>query len=82
MTLKLPNTGMAVITDFGDENDIHPTPKQPVGERLGLIARATTYGEKIEYSGPLYKDMKVDGNKAILSFTHVGGGLAGAEPSS
>ena len=39
MTLKLPNTGQAIITDLGDEKDIHPTPKQPVGERLALIAR-------------------------------------------
>jgi sialate O-acetylesterase len=75
LTLKLPHTGMAVITDYGDETDIHPTPKQPVGERLSLIARATTYGEKVEYSGPLYKDVKIDGSKAVLSFTHLGGGL-------
>src|SRR5262249_52755915 len=53
LTLKLPHTGMAVITDAGDETDIHPTPKQPVGERLSLSARAQTYGEKIEYSGPM-----------------------------
>jgi len=75
MTLKLPYTGQAVITDLGDETDIHPTPKQPVGERLALIARAKDYGEKIEYSGPVYKDLKVEGNKAVLSFDHVSGGL-------
>jgi len=33
VALKLPNTGTAVITDFGNEYDIHPTPKRPVGER-------------------------------------------------
>jgi sialate O-acetylesterase len=42
LTLKLPNTGMAVITDYGHERDIHPTPKRPVGERLSLAARAQT----------------------------------------
>jgi sialate O-acetylesterase len=73
MTLKLPNTGMAVITDFGDEYDIHPTPKRPVGERLALIALAKDYGKKIEYSGPVYKDMKVEGSKVVLNFEHANG---------
>ncbi len=75
MTLKLKNTGMAVITDLGHEQDIHPTPKVPVGERLALIARAQIHGEKLVYSGPIYQSMKVDGNKAVLSFEHVGRGL-------
>lgn len=79
MTLKLPKTGMAVITDLGHEMDIHPTPKRPVGERLSLVARAKTYGEDIVYSGPIFKSMKIDGNKAILTFEHVGGGLVAHE---
>ncbi len=66
---------MAVITDVGNPNDIHPKQKQPVGARLALAARALAYGEKIEYSGPIYKSMKQDGNKIVLSFTHLGGGL-------
>jgi sialate O-acetylesterase len=74
-TTKLPKVGMAVITDVGNKTDIHPKQKQPVGERLALAARAIAYGEKIVYSGPLYKSIKIDGNKAILSFDHVGGGL-------
>ena len=73
MTLKLKNTGMAVITDFGSEYDIHPTPKRPVGDRLALAARATTYGEKIVYSGPMYKSVKFEGTKAIVNFDHAGG---------
>ena len=79
MTLKLKNTGQAVITDYGHEADIHPTPKRPVGERLALIARAKNYGEKVEYSGPEYKGIKIEGNKVILSFDHLGGGLIGHE---
>jgi sialate O-acetylesterase len=75
MTLKLNHTGMAVITDVGNEYDIHPTPKQPVGERLSLCARALTYGEKVAYSGPMFKSVKFDGEKAILKFDHIGGGL-------
>ena len=70
-----PHTAIAVTTDVGDAANIHPTRKRPVGERLALAARALTYGEKIGYSGPVFKGMKVEGNRAIVSFTHEGGGL-------
>ena len=74
-TQKLPNVGMAVITDVGDEVDIHPRKKGPVGARLALAARAIAYHEKIVSSGPIYKSLKVDGGRALLSFDHVGSGL-------
>ena len=76
---KTPKTAMAVITDVGEETDIHPKKKQPVGERLALAARAIAYGERLEYSGPVFRSMKVSGNRAVLEFDHVGGGLAAAE---
>ena len=72
---RVPRTAMAVITDVGNETDIHPTQKEPVGARLALAARAIAYGETIPYSGPVYDSMKVEGNRAVLSFTHVGNGL-------
>ena len=72
---KVKNTAMVVITDAGDANDIHPAHKQPVGARLALAARALSYGESIEYSGPLYKSMSVEGNQIVLSFSHTGTGL-------
>jgi sialate O-acetylesterase len=82
MTLALPNTGMAVIIDIGEANDIHPKNKQDVGRRLALWALAKTYAKQLVYSGPLYKSMEVQGNKIILHFDHVGGGLVagGGEP--
>jgi sialate O-acetylesterase len=72
---KSKNTAMAVTTDVGNANDIHPTRKQPVGHRLALAARALVYGEKIEYSGPLYESMITKGDQVALTFSHVGGGL-------
>lgn len=72
---KAKNTAMAVTTDVGDATDIHPTQKEPVGQRLALAARALTYGEKIEYSGPLYDSMTAKGGKLVINFKHVGGGL-------
>jgi sialate O-acetylesterase len=74
-TKTLPKVGMAVITDVGEKDDIHPKKKEPVGARLALAARGIAYGEKIEYSGPVYKSMKVKDGKAILSFAHVDSGL-------
>jgi sialate O-acetylesterase len=74
-TQKAKNTAMAVITDVGDEKDIHPKRKEPVGQRLALAAEALAYGKKVEYSGPVFDKMTVDGNKAVLSFKHLGGGL-------
>jgi len=72
---KVKNTGMAVITDVGDENNIHPKRKEAVGGRLALAALAIGYGEKIVYSGPIYEGVKIDGNKAVLSFRSLGQGL-------
>ena len=70
-----PRTAMVVTTDVGDAADIHPADKGPVGRRLALAARAVGYGEKIEFSGPLYKTMKVSGASIILEFDHTGSGL-------
>lgn len=76
LTVKnTPNTGLVVISDVSDTLDVHPGNKQPVGERASLVALALAYNQKIEYSGPVYESMKVEGDKIILSFSHVGKGL-------
>ncbi len=75
MTLSLPNTGMAVTTDIGNPADIHPKNKQDVGIRLADIAMHDVYKKAGEYEGPMYKSMKAEGNKIVLTFTHTGSGL-------
>lgn len=70
------NTGMVVAIDHGEADDIHPRAKKPVGERLARFARAETYGEDIVSSGPIYDSIRIEGGKAILTFGHVGSGLA------
>ena len=76
LTLDLPNTGMAVITDVGEALDIHPRNKQDVGYRLALPALARVHGFKgLVYSGPLYKAMRKEKTRIRLMFDHVGGGL-------
>ncbi|GAA3986680.1 sialate O-acetylesterase [Mucilaginibacter dorajii] len=73
-TLALPNTGMAVAIDLGGF-DIHPKNKQEVGRRLALVALAKTYGNSIDYSGPMFKKFSVDKDKITLSFQFATGGL-------
>lgn len=76
LTLKAsPKTGMAVITDVGNPNDIHPRDKEPVGARLALAARKIAYGQDIVDAGPIYKGMKTRGSSITLYFDNVGSGL-------
>ncbi|GMV99569.1 MAG: 9-O-acetylesterase [Candidatus Hydrogenedentota bacterium] len=75
MTLREPNTGMAVTIDIGDAANIHPLNKQDVGKRLALAARKVAYGEDLIYSGPMYRESAIEGNKVRVKFDHVGGGL-------
>lgn len=68
------NTGMAVFYDYGPS--LHPENKEPAGHRLVLWALAKNYGRtNLVYSGPLLDKVRIMGNKAVLTFKHVGGGL-------
>lgn len=72
---KIPHSAMAVIIDIGEARNIHPHNKQDVGKRLSLAARKMVYGEDIVYSGPLYKNMKIEGDSIRIFFDHTGSGL-------
>jgi sialate O-acetylesterase len=74
-TQTLPNVGMAVITDVGEENDIHPKKKKPVGDRLALAALGIACHQPVEYIGPTPKSMHVVSGVVYLTFDHVAGGL-------
>jgi sialate O-acetylesterase len=76
-TLVLSNTAMAVTLDVGDHDNVHPADKQTVGARLALAARALAYGEsQLEYSGPLFRTMAVEGPAMRVWFDHAQNGLA------
>lgn len=80
-SLKVKNTAMAVTIDIGEWNDIHPLNKKDVGHRLALAAKHLAYGqENLVYSGPQYSSVKVEPDKIILSFNHVGSGLKSNGP--
>ena len=74
--LALPNTGIAVVLDTSEAKNVHPHNKEPLGDRLTKIALANVYGKKMEYSGPVYASMKVDGSAIRVKFTHAEGLVA------
>jgi len=72
--LEVPNTGMAVLSDLCDTLDIHPKNKQDAALRLANIALNRYYKKSVaDDSGPLYKAIKIDKNKAIISFDYSDG---------
>ncbi|UMB54036.1 sialate O-acetylesterase [Lutibacter sp. A64] len=74
--LTVPKTGMAVTLDIGEEFCIHPAEKQKVGERLALWALAKDYGfEDIQFSGPVYKSIKVKEGKVTVEFDYAPNGV-------
>jgi sialate O-acetylesterase len=68
LALQLPNTALATAIDIGDANDIHPRDKAGVGQRLGLGALKIAYGMEVVHSGPVFKSIRTDGDKAIIHF--------------
>ena len=74
MAKTIPNTGMAVINDIGDLNDIHPREKEPVGERLAFLALNRTYDKKeIDCDSPAFLNFEVDGDSVVVRFEHAKG---------
>jgi len=72
--MNYPNVGMAISSDLGPYT--HPTNKSGYGSRAAQVALGMTYAKPVEYYGPIYKSHKIEGDKAIVSFTHLGQGLA------
>ncbi len=73
---QIENTGMIVLTDGGEIDNIHPHSKDKVGYRLSLLARSMVYGEKkLLCHGPDLKKAKVEKKGIVLSFNNSGSGL-------
>jgi sialate O-acetylesterase len=75
LTLRTANTGMAVIIDIGEADDIHPRNKQDVGKRLAIAAQKVAYGLDVVHSGPVYDAMRIEGDQIRVSFKGTGSGL-------
>jgi len=63
-----PHTALDFTFDHDDS--------QTVGHRLALHALALSYGQKVEYSGPVYESMQIERDAIRLTFDHVAGGMA------
>jgi sialate O-acetylesterase len=74
-----PNSGLAVTTDLGVPDNIHPQMKQEVGRRLALFARAQIYGQKVESASPTPVAITRRGKTVTVSFEHTGAGLVSRE---
>ena len=72
-TLAMRNTAMAVTIDIGNPTDVHPTDKLDVGLRLARAARALTYGESVEYSGPMFRQATPEGGSIRVYLDHAQG---------
>lgn len=71
------NTGIAVILDKGEFDNIHPIDKEPVGERLALQAMYHVYGKisADEAYGAIYKSHEYTDGGIMLSFDYASDGF-------
>lgn len=72
---ELPNTGVAVSIDTGDEILLHPKDKKPIGLRLAYLALKQTYGKDMVDYGPFFRSHRVEGGRIVLEFDSIGSGL-------
>ena len=81
LALDVPFTGQAILTDAGESHNIHPRDKKTPGERLAAIALANVYGKKVPFAGPSATKFARKGNKVVISFKDVEGGLVSVVPA-
>ncbi len=70
VSLEIPNTFMAVSSDFGDSLNVHPTHKRPVGERLALLALKNSYHKNIIATGPTVQKVFQSGKEIVINFSN------------
>ena len=72
----IPNSGIAITLDIGDDYCIHPPKKKEVAERLLFNALNQTYGyNTVEYASPIYESLEVKDGGIVLNFKNADSGL-------
>jgi sialate O-acetylesterase len=81
--MEVPKVSMSVNVDLGSAETIHPTNKQPVGERVARWVLANEYHYKTDIvSGPIIKNISIKADKAVLNFNYTGKGLVGKDSTA
>jgi len=72
----IPNSGMAVLMDVGENSVIHPAKKKEVADRLLYNALNKTYDYgAVDFSGPVYDAIEIIDDSIAVSFKHAERGL-------
>ncbi len=72
----IPNSGIAVTLDIGDEISIHPPHKKEVADRLLYNALNKTYGYKaVDFSGPVLDSFSIRNDTVLVKFKYAENGL-------
>ncbi len=74
---SIPHTALVVSIDCGEENDLHPRGKMPIGQRLAYAAFQEVYGESGDWLSPLITGVEkgCESETLILQFANAANGL-------
>lgn len=64
------HAAMAVCSDLGTWDDIHPARKEPVARRLAALALKRDYGFDLVAESPVVTGWRVDRNKAVVEMAN------------
>lgn len=67
--------GTIITVDTGDADNIHPTEKVPVGERLAFLALKDVYGRDVVTAGPTFAKFETLPGALRIHYTGTDGGL-------
>ncbi|MDD2552009.1 MAG: sialate O-acetylesterase [Dysgonamonadaceae bacterium] len=72
----IPNSGIAITMDVGDDYSIHPPKKKEVADRLLFNALNQTYGYKsVDYAAPIFDSQEIKDGGIIVKFKNAERGL-------
>ena len=72
----IPNSGIAITLDIGEEKNIHPAKKKEVADRLLYNALNQTYAyEAVDFSGPILDSFKIMHDTILLTFKYAEHGV-------
>jgi len=72
----IPESGIAITLDIGEEKSIHPAKKKEVADRLLYNALNQTYGYKaVDYSGPVLDTIRTMHDTILVTFKFAEDGL-------